>query len=66
MLLNSLNIRHHQREGLIHAQFAGTQFLYSLCIRRITREVKSAQAFDGDDLSLGEEMFGFGEGIVVL
>jgi hypothetical protein len=55
MLFNGFEVRHHQREGLVHAQFAGSQFSYSFGIRRVTGKVKSAQAFDGNDLSICQE-----------
>ena len=66
MLFDGFQIRHHQREGFVHTQFAGSQFSYSICICGVTRKMKSAQAFDGDDLTFDKKALCLSEGFIAI
>jgi hypothetical protein len=56
MLLDSLDVWHHHCKRLAHAPLAAAQFGHSFIIRRVARQVKSPNAFHGDNLALSQPL----------
>ncbi len=57
VVFNGCDVGHHQRERFVNPTFALAEFGNGFFVGGTTREVKTAQPFDGDDLALREEAF---------
>ena len=63
---HALHRREHQRKRFFFAVFALTQKLNGLFVARVGEQMKSTNAFDGDNISSADGVGSSEQGIVIL
>jgi hypothetical protein len=63
-MFDGFHIAQHQREWFFDATFALTQKPDRVRVRRITRQMKTAQSFDRDDFALRQKLLGLPNGVI--